>query len=73
MEIQKQNTGPHGKTIKYVVYSSSSELARYDTLDEASLVLRYLTGANMTADDAAEAREAIKKADAPAVQTKGTR
>lgn len=72
MEIQKQNTGPHGKTIKYVV-CSSSELARYDTLDEAALVLRYLTGANMTADDAAEAREAIKKADAPAVQTKGTR
>lgn len=40
------------------------KVCTFDTLEAAALVLRYMTGAMMDAEDAAKAREILHKPDA---------
>ena len=48
------------------------EIARFDTLDIATAVMRYMRGDELTADDEARAKEAITKVATPAVESKGS-
>ena len=81
MIITKQRIGAHGHETIYQLCNSIAdtgatqpdEIARFDTLDVATAVLRYMRGDSLSEADEYRAKEAIKKADAPAVQTKGTR
>ncbi len=73
-------TGKKRRTV-YIIASKPTEngsdrpkeISRHDTLAEAALVMRYMTGAEMTNDDMAAAMEAIKKADAQTCQDQSTR
>lgn len=44
--------------------SRPQEITRFDTFEAAALVLRYLSGAALDAEDAAKAREILHKPDA---------
>ena len=44
--------------------SRPEEITRFDTMEAAALVLRYLTGAALDAEDAARAREILRPVDA---------
>lgn len=43
--------------------SRPEEVTRFDTMEAAALVLRYLTGAALDAEDAARAREILRTVD----------
>lgn len=43
--------------------SRPEEITRFDTMEAAALVLRYLTGAALEAEDAARAREILRTVD----------
>jgi hypothetical protein len=49
------------------------EIARFDTLDVATAVLRYMRGDSLSEADEYRAKEAIKKASAQTVESKRTR
>lgn len=61
MTIEKKNIGAHGNTTVYAITNKGREIIRYNTLEEASLVLRFMSGANMT-EPHMEAALAILKA-----------
>lgn len=44
--------------------SRPEEITRFDTMEAAAIVLRYLTGAALDAEDAARAREILRPVDA---------
>lgn len=71
MVIQKLSIGRHSKKTVYALCldimdtgKDSQELARFDTLETATDVLRYIRGDRMTGADIARARAAIQKVDA---------
>ena len=73
-------TGKKRRTV-YIIASKPSEngsdrpkeISRHDTLAEAALVMRYMTGAEMTNEDMGAAMAAIEKADAQTRQDQSTR
>ena len=80
MVIEKLHVGAHGRKIIYAVCADQTEtgdkpheIARFDTLDVATAVLRYMRGDSLSEADEYRAKEAIKKADAPTVESKRTR
>ena len=80
MVIEKLHVGAHGSKIIYAVCADQTEtgdklheIARFDTLDVATAVLRYMRGDSLSEADEYRAKEAIKKADAPTVESKRTR
>lgn len=56
MTIEKVNIGPHSKATVYDLTESGATVARFNTLEEAALVLRYLTGGNLRDADLEDAR-----------------
>lgn len=48
-------------------------IARFDTLELATVVMRYIRGDSLSEADEYRAKEAIKKASAPTVESKLTR
>jgi len=61
MTIEKKNIGAYGKTTVYSISEEGREIARYKTLEEAALVLRYMSGANMTETDMEAARAILRE------------
>lgn len=49
------------------------EIVRFDSLEIAAIVKRYLAGDSLSEADEQAAKEAIKKADAPTVESKRDR
>lgn len=80
MIIEKQRIGAHGKTTIYTLCNSiadtgescTDEIARFDTLELAAIVLRYLRGDSLSAADEYRAKEAIKKADTVPAKAQAT-
>lgn len=69
MVIEKYNIGAHGKRTVYAVCADITEtgdrlheIARFDTLETATAVMRYMRGDTLSEDDTAAAKEAIRKA-----------
>lgn len=81
MIIEKQRIGAHGKTTVYTLCNSIAdtgaerpdEIARFDKLETAVIVLRYMRGDSLSDTDEYRAKEAIKKADAPTDESKRDR
>ncbi len=81
MIIEKQRIGAHGKTKIYTLCNSIAdtgaerpdEIARFDKLETAVIVLRYMRGDSLSEADEYRAKEAIKKADAPTDESKRDR
>lgn len=74
MIIEKKSIGAHGRTIVYAVCSDAietgsepREIARFNSLDAAVVVMKYMRGDELTLSEIDDARAAIKKADAPTV------
>ena len=72
MIIEKLNIGAHTKTLKYAVCADATEtgdrpqeIARFDTLELATVVMRYMRGDSLSDDDEQRAKEAIKAIDKP--------
>lgn len=71
MIIEKHRVGAHGRKTIYKICNSiaetgesrTDEIARFDTLELAAIVLRYLRGDSLSEADEYRAKEAIKKAD----------
>jgi len=70
MIIQKHNIGAHGKRTVYALCNDpagknggSDELCRFDTLETATNVLRYIRGDIQTREQIADAIAAIKSID----------
>ena len=55
MTIKKMYVGQRGKQKRYYLTEEGESVAWYDTLGEAALVLRYLSGGNMTPEDQRQA------------------
>jgi hypothetical protein len=80
MIIEKQRIGAHGHTTIYRLCNSiadtgaerTDEIARFDTLETAAIVLRYLRGDSLSEADTAAAKEAIKKADTAPAKVQAT-
>ena len=72
MIIDKLNIGAHSKTVKYAVCADATEtgdrpqeIARFDTLELATVVMRYMRGDSLSETDEYRAKEALKAADKP--------
>ena len=73
MIITKQRIGAHGHETIYQLCNSIAdtgatqpdEIARFDTLELATVVMRYMKGDSLTDTDEYRAKEALKKAAAP--------
>ena len=73
MIIEKQRIGAHGKTTIYTLCNSIAdtgaerpeEIARFDKLETAVIVLRYMRGDTLDETQTYRATEALKKIDAP--------
>ena len=72
MVIEKLRVGAHGKTTLYAVCADAQEtgdklheIARYETLELATIVMRYMRGDSLSETDEYRAKEALKKAAAP--------
>lgn len=71
MIIEKQNIGAYSHRTIYAVCSDATEngdgrpheIARFDTLELATIVLRYMRGDSLSESDEYRAKEAIKKTD----------
>ena len=79
MVIEKLHLGAHSKTIKYAVCADVQEtgdrlheIARFDTLETATAVLRYMHGDNLSEADTETAKEAIRKADTAPAKVQAT-
>jgi hypothetical protein len=81
MIIKKQRIGAHGKTTIYTLCNSIAdtgaerleEIVRFDRLETAVIVLRYMSGDELSEADTYRAKEALKKADAPTDESKRDR
>lgn len=70
MIIEKHSVGAHGRKTIYTICNSiadtgadrTDEIARFDTLETAVIVLRYMRGDSLSEADTAAAKEAIRKA-----------
>ena len=72
MIIDKLNIGAHCKSVKYAVCADATEtgdrpqeIARFDTLELATVVMRYMRGDSLSETDEYRAKEALKAADKP--------
>lgn len=72
MIIDKLNIGARAKTTKYAICADATEtgdepkeIARFDTLELATVVMRYMRGDSLSDDDEQRAKEAIKAIDKP--------
>ena len=80
MIIEKHNVGAHGRKTIYTICNSiadtgesrTDEIARFDTLETAAIVLRYLRGDSLSEADTAAAKEALKKADTAPAKVQAT-
>ena len=70
MVIEKLHVGVHGRKIIYAVCADQTEtgdklheICRFEKLETAVIVLRYMRGDSLSEADTLQAREAIKKAD----------
>ena len=80
MIIEKQRIGAHGKTTVYTLCNSIAdtgaerpeEIARFDTLETATAVMRYMRGDTLSEDDTQTAKEAIKRADTAPAKVQAT-
>ena len=79
MVIEKLHVGAHGRKIIYAVCADQTEtgdklheIARFDTLDVATAVLRYMRGDSLSESDEYRAKEAIKKADTVPAKAQAT-
>ena len=80
MIIEKHRVGAHGRKIIYTVCNSiadtgeirTEEIVRFDTLELAAIVLRYLRGDSLSEADEYRAKEAIKKADTVPAKAQAT-
>lgn len=81
MIIEKHRVGAHGRKTIYTICNSiaetgesrTDEIARFDTLELAAIVFRYLRGDSLSDDNTAAAKDAIRKADAPTDESKRDR
>lgn len=72
MVIEKLHLGAHGRKVFYAVCADATEtgdklheIARFETLDVATAVLRYMRGDSLSDTDEYRAKEALKKAATP--------
>ena len=79
MVIEKLHVGAHGSKIIYAVCADQTEtgdklheIARFNTLDVATAVLRYMRGDSLSEADEYRAKEAIKKADTVPTKAQAT-
>ena len=80
MIIEKHRVGAHGRKTIYTICNSiaetgesrTDEIARFDTLELAAIVLRYLRGDSLSEADEYRAKEAIKKADTVPTKAQAT-
>lgn len=80
MIIEKHRVGAHGRKTIYTICNSiaetgesrTDEIARFDTLETAAIVLRYLRGDSLSEADEYRAKEAIKKADTVPAKAQAT-
>ena len=80
MIIEKHRVGAHGRRAIYPICNSmaetgesrTDEIARFDTLELAAIVLRYLRGDSLSEADEYRAKEAIKKADTVPAKAQAT-
>lgn len=70
MTIRRLNIGAHGKHTVYAICTERKdntnmydELARFDTLETATNVLRYIRGDVLTREQIADAIQAIRSID----------
>lgn len=70
LNIKKMSVGAHGKHTVYSIYTErkdnttmTDELARFDTLETATNVLRYIRGDVLTREQIADAIQAIRSID----------
>lgn len=64
MTIKPVNTGAHGRKTRYFIENEGGEaVAFFDSLDVAGVVLRYLSGAPLSDEDAAAALAAMHAFD----------
>ena len=80
MIIEKHRVGAHGRKTIYTICNSiaetgesrTDEIARFDTLELAAIVLRYLRGDSLSEADEYRAKEVIKKADTVPAKAQAT-
>ena len=80
MIIEKHRVGARGRKTIYTICNSiaetgesrTDEIARFDTLELAAIVLRYLRGDSLSEADTYRAKEAIKKADTVPAKAQAT-
>lgn len=80
MIIEKHRTGAHQRKTIYTICNSiadtgadrTEEIARFDTLEMAVIVLRYMRGDELSEADTYRAKEAIKKADTAPAKVQAT-
>lgn len=80
MIIEKQRIGAHGKTTIYTLCNSIAdtgaerpeEIARFDKLETAVIVLRYMRGDSLSESEEYRAKEAIKKRTRPPTKARAT-
>lgn len=80
MIIEKHRTGAHQRKTIYTICNSiadtgtdrTDEIARFDTLETAVIVLRYMNGDELSEADTYRAKEAIKKADTAPAKVQAT-
>ena len=80
MIIERHRVGAHQRKTIYAICNSivdtgesrTDEIARFDTLETAAIVLRYLRGDSLSEADTAAAKEALKKADTAPAKVQAT-
>ena len=73
MLIEKFSPG-RGKPDRYFIKNNDgTTLTRFDNLEDAALVLRYINGGNMGDQERQAAVSAMQKAATPGDETKGNR
>lgn len=80
MIIERHRVGAHQRKTIYAICNSiadtgescTDEIARFDTLELAAIVLRYLRGDSLSEADEYRAKEAIKKADTVPAKAQAT-
>ena len=80
MIIERHRVGTHQRKTIYAICNSiadtgesrTDEIARFDTLEMAVIVLRYINGDELSEADTYRAKEAIKKADTAPAKVQAT-
>lgn len=79
MVIDKLQIGAHGRKVFYAVCADQTEtgdklheICRFEKLETAVIVLRYMRGDSLSESDEYRAKEAIKKADTVPAKAQAT-